>query len=229
MLHLYSWPTPNGHKIHIMLAELGVPYQLHPVNIMKGEQLTPDFLKINPNNKIPVLVDGGEAVSKNITIFESGAILFYLGEKYQKFLGQNTSGKYQVLQWLMFQMSGLGPILGQTHHFRHYAPQPVIYGIERFTKEGKRLYQVLDKQLQQTPFLAGDYSIADMAAFPWVRLWQKQGQQIADFPHVKRWLETIEQRPAVQQGLQVMAEFADQLPKPAAWTNQFYQENRQLT
>ena len=228
MLHLYSWPTPNGHKIHIMLAELGVPYQLHPVNIMKGQQLTPDFLKINPNNKIPVLVDEGETASKTITIFESGAILFYLGEKYQKFLGQNTSGKYQVLQWLMFQMSGLGPILGQTHHFRHYAPQPVIYGIERFTKEGKRLYQVLDKQLQQTPFLAGDYSIADMAAFPWVRLWQKQGQQIADFPHVKRWLETIEQRPAVQQGLQVMAEFADQLPKSAAWTNQFYQENRQL-
>ena len=228
MLHLYSWPTPNGHKIHIMLAELGVPYQLHPVNIMKGEQLTPDFLKINPNNKIPVLVDEGETASKTLTIFESGAILFYLGEKYQKFLGQNTSGKYQVLQWLMFQMSGLGPILGQTHHFRHYAPQPVIYGIERFTKEAKRLYQVLDKQLQQTPFLAGDYSIADMAAFPWVRLWQKQGQQIADFPHVKRWLETIEQRPAVQQGLQVMAEFADQLPKSAAWTNQFYQENRQL-
>ena len=225
MLHLYSWPTPNGHKIHIMLAELGVPYQLHPVNIMKGEQLTPDFLKINPNNKIPVLVDEGETASKTLTIFESGAILFYLGEKYQKFLGQNTSGKYQVLQWLMFQMSGLGPILGQAHHFRHYAPQPVIYGIERFTKEGKRLYQVLDKQLQQTPFLAGDYSIADMAAFPWVRLWQKQGQQIADFPHVKRWLETIEQRPAVQQGLQVMAEFADQLPKSAAWTNQFYQEN----
>lgn len=229
MLHLYSWPTPNGHKIHIMLAELGVPYQLHPVNIMKGEQLTPDFLKINPNNKIPVLVDEEKAGLKPITIFESGAILFYLGEKYKKFLGQNTAERYQILQWLMFQMSGLGPILGQAHHFRHYAPQPIPYGIDRFTKEAKRLYQVVDKQLQQNAFLAGDYSIADMAAFPWVRLWQKQGQQIADFPHIKRWLEAIEQRPAVQQGLKVMAEFADQLPKPAAWTAQFYQDNPQTT
>lgn len=222
MLHLYSWPTPNGHKLHIMLAELEVSYQLHPINIMKGEQLTPEYLKINPNNKIPALIDEDGPERKTITIFESGAILFYLAEKYQRFFGNNSHERYQIMQWLMFQMSGLGPMLGQAHHFRVYAPQAVSYGIERYTKEAKRLYNVLDKRLQQQPFLAGAYSIADIAAFPWIRLWPKQGVQIGDFPHVQRWLTQIEQRPAVKKALDVISEYANQMPKPAAWVLDYF-------
>lgn len=207
MIDLYTWPTPNGHKIHIMLEECGLPYKVHPINIGTGDQFKPEFLKISPNNKIPALVDSDGPDGQPIALFESGAILLYLAGKTGKFLPQSDRAKYDVLQWLMFQMGGVGPMLGQAHHFRIYAPEKIEYGINRYTNEAKRLYGVMDKQLKSHAWIAGDeYSVADMAIFPWLRSWQNQGIDWADYPHLKAWFDRIAERPAVQKAVQVLAD-----------------------
>ncbi len=206
MIDLYTWPTPNGHKIHIMLEECGLPYTVHAVDIGAGDQFKPEFLKISPNNKIPAIVDSDGPDGKPISVFESGAILLYLAGKTGKYLPQDVRGKYLALEWLMFQMGGFGPMLGQTHHFRIYAPEKIEYAINRYTNEAKRLYGVLDKRLSQAEFVAGEYSIADMALFPWSRSYANQGVDLADYPHVQRWFDAINGRPAVQKALQVLAD-----------------------
>lgn len=207
MIDLYSWPTPNGHKIHIMLEECGLPYRVHPVNISANEQFKPEFLAISPNNKIPAMVDSDGPDGKPMSVFESGAMLVYLAGKTGRFLGKTDRARYETLQWLMFQMGGLGPMLGQAHHFRFYAPEKVPYAIERYTQEAKRLYGVLDKRLSQSRYLAGrDYTIADMAVFPWLRTWERQGVQMTDYPAVEKWFDAIAARPAVQRGVQVLAD-----------------------
>lgn len=206
MIEVYSWPTPNGHKVHIMLEECGLPYEAKPINIGKGEQFTPEFLAISPNNKIPALVDPDGPDGQPISLFESGAILVYLAGKTGKFMPATDRGKYDVLQWLMFQMGGVGPMLGQAHHFRLYAPEKIEYAINRYSNEAKRLYGVIDKQLSRHRYLAGDdYTIADIATFPWLRSWQNQGIVLDDYPHLKKWFHAIEERPAVQRGVQVLA------------------------
>jgi len=206
MIDVYSWATPNGHKIHIMLEETGLEYRVHPIDISAGDQFKPEFLAISPNNKIPAIVDSDGPGGTSLSLFESGAILIYLAEKTGKFLPIDPAGRYATLQWLMFQMGGLGPMLGQTHHFRVYAPQQIEYAVNRYTNEAKRLYGVMDKQLGKTAFLAGnDYTIADIAAFPWTRSWQNQGLDLADYPNVTRWHEAIAARPAVQRGVAVLA------------------------
>ncbi|MBT8514190.1 glutathione S-transferase family protein [Polynucleobacter paneuropaeus] len=209
MIDVYSWATPNGHKIHIMLEEcgyrLGKDWLAHPIDIGAGDQFKPDFIKISPNNKIPAIVDPNGPDGKPISIFESGAILLYLAAKTGKFLPKSTRAKYDVLQWLMFQMGGLGPMLGQNHHFRTYAPEKIEYAINRYTNEAKRLYGVLDRQLSKHPFIAGkEYSIADIAIFPWTRNWKNQGIEIDEFPHFKKWFEKISARPAVRRGIEVL-------------------------
>jgi GST-like protein len=206
MIDVYSWPTPNGHKIHIMLEECGLPYRAIPVDIGAGDQFSAEFLAISPNNKIPAIVDADGPDGKPIALFESGAILVYLAGKTGKFLGNSDREKYQTLQWLMFQMGGLGPMLGQAHHFRIYAPEKIDYAINRYTNEAQRLYGVLDKQLSQTEYLAGDhYSIADIASFPWTRSFANQGIDWTEFPHAKRWFDQISARPAVERGVKVLA------------------------
>jgi len=209
MIDVYSWATPNGHKVHIMLEEcgyhLGKDWLAHPIDIGAGDQFKPEFLNISPNNKIPAMVDPNGPDGKPISIFESGAILLYLAAKTGKFLPKSTRAKYEVLQWLMFQMGGLGPMLGQNHHFRIYAPEKIEYAINRYTNEAKRLYGVLDQQLSKHPFIAGkEYSIADMAIFPWTRNWKNQGIEIDEFPHFKKWFEKISARPAVRRGVEVL-------------------------
>jgi len=199
MIELSYWTTPNGHKITIFLEEAGTPYRILPVNISKGEQFGEAFLKISPNNRIPAILDtapadGGEPIS----VFESGAILEYLAEKEQKFLPADVRGKYEVLQWLYWQMAGLGPMAGQNHHFVQYAPEKIPYAVERYIRETNRLYGVLNKRLADREFIAGDYSIADMAAYPWIVPHERQRQNIDDFPHLKRWFLAIQARPAVQ-------------------------------
>jgi GST-like protein len=199
MIHLHYWPTPNGHKITLFLEETGLPYTIHPVNIGKGEQFAPDFLKIAPNNRMPAIVDdepadGGEPIG----IFESGAILLYLGEKTGRFLGPDLRTRVEQTQWLMWQMGGLGPMLGQNHHFNRYAPEKIPYAIDRYVKETSRLYGVLDRRLEGRAFIAGDYSIADMAAYPWIVPYEAQGQKLSDFPNVQRWFEAIRTRPATE-------------------------------
>jgi GST-like protein len=207
MIDLYTWPTPNGHKIHILLEECGLPYKVHAVNIGQGDQFKPKFLKISPNNKIPALVDSDGPDGKPISLFESGAIMLYLAAKTGRFLPASDRAKYDVLQWLMFQMGGLGPMLGQAHHFRIYAPEKIDYAVNRYTNEAKRLYGVLDKQLTGQPWIAGgEYSIADMAIYPWLRSWQNQGIDWADHPHLKVWFDRISERPAVQKAVQVLAD-----------------------
>ncbi len=201
----YLWTTPNGEKISIMLEELGVPYEVHMVDISKDEQFAPDFLKISPNNKIPAIVDHDGPDGQPLAIFESGAILQYLGRKHEAFYPQNERKKAEVDQWLFWQVAGLGPMSGQCNHFRKYAPVKIDYGIDRYTKEVSRLYGVMDRQLQSRPYLAGDYSIADIACYPWVRLWKGLGQSIDDTPNLKAWLERISAREAVQRGLAVCA------------------------
>ncbi|HVP30032.1 MAG TPA: glutathione S-transferase N-terminal domain-containing protein [Myxococcota bacterium] len=205
MIDLYYWPTPNGWKITIALEEMGLPYRVVPVNIGRGEQFKPDFLAISPNNRMPAIVDheppGGGAP---ISVFESGAILIYLAEKSGRFLPKDLRGRFEVLQWLMWQMGGLGPMLGQAHHFRQYAPEKIQYGIDRYTNEANRLYGVLNKRLADRPFVAGEYSIADMAAWPWIVPHERQGQKLEDFPHLRRWYDTMKERPAVQKGFSVM-------------------------
>jgi len=208
MIELFYWPTPNGHKITIYLEETGLPYQIHPVNIGAGDQFKPDFLKISPNNRMPAIIDtapadGGEPVS----IFESGAILTYLGEKTGKFLPAAPREKFAVLEWLFWQMGGLGPMAGQNHHFANYAPEKLPYAIDRYVNETNRLYGVLDGQLAKMRdkggFVAGDYSIADMACYPWVVPWKDQGQNLDDFPDLRRWFNTIRARPAVQRAYEI--------------------------
>ena len=211
MIDVYSWATPNGHKVHIMLEECGLrlnrDWRAIPVNIGQGDQFAPAFLKISPNNKIPALVDPNGPDGKPISLFESGAILVYLAGKTGKFLPKSDRDKYEVLQWLMFQMGGLGPMLGQNHHFRIYAPEKIDYAIQRYTNETRRLYGVLNKQLESRRYLAGKhYSIADMAVFPWLRNWQNQGIDWADYPNLKAWFDMIAARPAVQRAVQVLAD-----------------------
>ena len=210
MINVYSWATPNGHKVHIMLEEcglrLGRDWLAHPVNIGTGDQFKPEFLKISPNNKIPALTDPDGPDGKPISIFESGAILLYLAAKTGKFLPKTDRQKYDVLQWLMFQMGGVGPMLGQAHHFRIYAPEKIEYAVNRYTNEAKRLYGVMDRQLSTHKFIAGkQYTIADIAIFPWLRSWQNQGIDWADFPHLKKWFDLIAARPAVMRGVDVLA------------------------
>ena len=210
MIDVYSWPTPNGHKVHIMLEEcgmkLGRDWQAIPINIGTGDQFTPEFLKISPNNKIPALVDPHGPDGKPIHLFESGAIMIYLASKFGKFMPKSDRAKFEVLQWLMFQMGGVGPMLGQAHHFRIYAPEKIDYAINRYTQEAKRIYNVMDKRLKSSAFLAGaKYSIADMAVYPWLRSWQNQGIDWADYPALKAWFDLIEKRPAVQRGVTVLA------------------------
>lgn len=199
MIDLYYWTTPNGHKITIFLEEAEISYTVKPINISKGDQFDPAFLKISPNNRIPAIVDqspldGGEPIS----VFESGAILQYLAEKTGKFLPADPRGRVEVMQWLFWQMGGLGPMLGQNHHFTQYAPEKIPYAIDRYVKETERLYGVLDEQLSDREFIAGNYSIADMAAYPWIVPHERQGQDLNHFPQVKRWFEAIKARPAVQ-------------------------------
>jgi GST-like protein len=206
MIDLYSWPTPNGHKIHIMLEECALPYTVHAVDIGAGDQFKPEFLKISPNNKIPAIVDGEGPDGQPISVFESGAILIYLAGKTGRFLPTDVRGKYQALEWLMWQMGGFGPMLGQAHHFRIYAPERIQYAYDRYTNEAKRLYAVLDKRLSQAEYVAGEYSIADIAIFPWSRSHANQGVDLAEYPNVQRWFDAIAARPAVQRGVEVLAE-----------------------
>ncbi|MFG6441144.1 glutathione S-transferase N-terminal domain-containing protein [Roseateles sp. LKC17W] len=207
MIEVYSWPTPNGHKVHIMLEECGLAYRVHPVDIGAGEQFAPDFLALSPNNKIPALTDTDGPDGRPISLFESGAILLYLAGKTSRLLPADVAGKYEVLQWLMFQMGSVGPMLGQAHHFRLYAPQKLPYAIERYTHEAQRLYGVLNKRLAHTTYVGGrDYSIADIAVFPWLRSWKNQGVEMADYPHLKGWFDEIAKRPAVQRGVAVLAD-----------------------
>jgi GSH-dependent disulfide-bond oxidoreductase len=205
-IELHYWPTPNGHKITIMLEECGLPYEVRMVDIGKGDQFKPEFLAISPNNRMPAIVDPEGPDGRPISVFESGAILQYLARKTGRFGGANERERVEVEQWLMWQMGGFGPMLGQTHHFRLYAPETVPYAIERYTKESNRLYGVLNKCLADREFIAGPYSIADMACIGWARGWEKQGQDIGQMPHVARWIEACLARPAVQRGLAVGAE-----------------------
>jgi GST-like protein len=199
MIDLHYWPTPNGHKITIFLEETGLPYRLIPVNIGRGEQFRPDFLAISPNNRMPAIVDHAPADGgAPLALFESGAILLYLAEKAGRFIPVEVRGRAEVLQWLFWQVGGLGPMAGQTHHFLHYAPTRIEYAAERYVKETSRLYAVLDKRLADRAFIAGDYSIADMASYPWVVPHTRQEQDLDQFPNLKRWFEAIRARPAVE-------------------------------
>ncbi len=199
MIDLYYWTTPNGHKITIFLEEAGLPYSIKPVNISNGEQFAPEFLAISPNNRIPAIVDLEPNDGKGpLSVFESGAILQYLAEKTGKFLPVDLRGRTETMQWLFWQMAGLGPMAGQNGHFANYAPEKIPYAINRYVKETERLYGVLDERLADREFIAGGYSIADMAAYPWIVPHERQGQNLSDFPNLKRWFETIQRRDAVQ-------------------------------
>ena len=206
MIEVYSWPTPNGHKVHVMLEECGLEYKAIPVDIGAGQQFAADFLAISPNNKIPAIVDHDGPDGEPISLFESGAILLYLAAKTGRFLPEDTRGRYETLEWLMFQMGGVGPMLGQAHHFRIYAPEKIPYAIDRYSNEAKRLYGVMDKRLADRAYIAGpEYTIADIAIFPWLRSWQNQGIDWADFPRLKTWFDGIAERPAVKRGVEVLA------------------------
>jgi GST-like protein len=205
MLELHYWPTPNGWKVTIFLEETGTPYTVVPVNIGKGEQFRPEFLRISPNNRMPALVDTDGPDGKSIAIFESGAILMYLGDKTGRFFPRETRARYDVVQWLMFQMGGIGPMFGQAGHFRRYAPEKIPYAIDRYTNESRRLCRVLDTRLADRTFVAGDYSIADMAIFPWIHA-AEQSLDLPATPHLARWYAELHARPAVQRGLAVLAD-----------------------
>jgi GSH-dependent disulfide-bond oxidoreductase len=205
MIDLYTWSTPNGRKVSIMLEEVGLPYRVHAVNIGKDEQFRPEFLAISPNNKIPAIVDEEGPGGKRLSLFESGAILIYLGEKTGRLIPKDPATRFVALQWLMFQMGGLGPMLGQTHPFLRAAPEPVPYAIKRYKDETRRLYGVLDKRLAEAEHLAGEYSIADVASYPWVARHEWHQIELGDFPNVKRWYDAIGARPAVQRGMKVPA------------------------
>ena len=204
MIDLYSWPTPNGRKVHIMLEEVGLDYKVFPIDISKGDQFTPEFLDISPNNKIPAIRDHDGPDGKPYALFESGAILMYLAEKCGQLMPADMAQRYRVIEWLMFQMGGTGPMLGQAHHFRQYAPEKIPYAIERYTNEANRLYGVLDRRLASNEWLAGDYSIADIANYPWIRSYERQGVVLEDYANVKRWYDAIEARDAVKRGNDVL-------------------------
>jgi GSH-dependent disulfide-bond oxidoreductase len=205
-IELYYWPTPNGFKITIMLEECGLPYEIKPVNIGKGDQFEPSFLKIAPNNRMPAIIDPDGPGGKPISVFESGAILQYLGRKTGKFYPKDERARVAVDEWLFWQMGGLGPMAGQAHHFRNYAPEKVQYGIDRYTNEVNRLYGVMNKRLADNDCLAGEYSIADMASFPWVRPYKNQGQELSEFPNLDAWFKRMLARPAVAIGVKVAEE-----------------------
>lgn len=213
MLDLYYWPTPNGWKVTILLEELGVPYTAKPVNITKGEQFAPEFLKISPNNRMPAIVDHDPPEGEGpLPVFESGAILKYLALKHDRFYPRGIVAQAKVDEWLFWQVGGLGPMAGQAHHFRNYAPEKVPYGITRYTNEVTRLYGVLERGLEGKDFITGDYSIADMAIWPWIKPWKDQGQNIDDFPRVKAWFERIGARPAVEKAVAIGYEWREQNP-----------------
>ena len=216
MIDLYTWSTPNGRKVSIMLEEVGLPYEVHPINIGKGDQHQPSFLEISPNNKIPAIVDRDNGYS----MFESGAILLYLADKTGKLMPTEYFARMDVMQWLMFQMGNVGPFFGQNHHFSAYAPEKIPYAINRFVNETNRLYGVLNKRLSDREFIAGDYSIADMASYPWVVGHKNQGQNIDDFPHLKRWLETIQARPATERAYALAKEINPNFGQPAIRTEE---------
>lgn len=203
MIDFYTWTTPNGRKVSIMLEETGLPYRVHAIDISKGDQFKPEFVAINPNSKIPAIVDPDGPDGRPVNVFESGAILVWLAEKTGKFLSTDKRRRIETLQWLMFQMGGIGPMFGQAHHFRKFAPEPLPYAIERYTKEAKRLYGVLDRRLGEVEYLATEYSIADIATYPWVARHDWQGVSLDEHPNVKRWFEAIGGRPAVQRGMAV--------------------------
>jgi GST-like protein len=207
MIDLYSWATPNGHKVHIMLEECSLPYTVHAIDIGAGDQFKPEFLKISPNNKMPAIVDQDGPGGKPMSMFESGAILLYLASKTGKFLPEDIRKRWSTLQWLMFQMGGVGPMLGQTHHFRNYAKDKIQYAIDRYTNEANRIYGVIDRRLAESRYIACDeYSIADIAIWPWTRTPQNQGVDKAQYPHFSRWFDEIAERPAVQRGVLVLAD-----------------------
>jgi GSH-dependent disulfide-bond oxidoreductase len=203
MIDLYTWGTPNGRKISIMLEEVGLPYRSHSIDISKGDQFTPEFIAINPNSKIPAIVDPEGPGGRPISVFESGAILIYLAEKTGKLMPSDPRARVETLEWLMFQMAGVGPMFGQRHHFFRSAPEKVPYALERYTKETHRIYGVLDKRLSANDYLAGAYSIADIATYPWVARWEWHDLDWTKFPHVERWFKAIGARPAVQRGMKV--------------------------
>ena len=222
MIQLYTWPTPNGHKVQIMLEEIGLPYAVHPVDIIRGAQFDPDYLALNPNNKVPTIVDDDGPGGKPFTVFETGAILIYLAEKAGQLMPTEPRARAQVLQWLMWQMGGLGPMLGQAQHFHRYATEQVPYAIERYTKEGRRLLCVMERQLNGRDYLAGDYSIADIACFPWVRIHKMANQSLDDLPEVSRWYAAIRARPAVERGLKLLLDqWVDVTKSEEARTNLF--------
>jgi GST-like protein len=207
MIDLFSWPTPNGRKIHIMLEECGLNYVAHPIDIGKAQQFRSDFLKLSPNNRIPAITDSEGPDGKPISLFESGAILIYLAEKTHKFLPKNPRAKYETIQWLMFQMGGVGPMFGQSNHFSHYAVKKISYAIDRYINESKRLYEVMDKRLANVEYLAGNkYTIADIATHPWAQGFERRGVDENEYPNVKRWVNLIHDRPAVKRGIEVLAD-----------------------
>ncbi|HVC50354.1 MAG TPA: glutathione binding-like protein [Burkholderiales bacterium] len=211
MIETYTWGTPNGHKIHIMLEETGLPYTIHPVDIRQGEQFSPTFLQISPNNKIPAIIDTEGPENKPLALFESGAILLYLAEKSGYLLPAEAVSRYRVIQWLMFQMATVGPMLGQAHHFLQYAPESLPYAITRYSNEANRIYGVINTKLAETAYIAGNsYSIADIAIFPWLRYPDKQGVDITLYPNLKKWFDKIAARPAVMRGLKIL----EQTPRP---------------
>ena len=204
MIDLYSWPTPNGHKVHIMLEECALPYRVHPIDIGAGDQFAKEFLAISPNNKIPAIVDTDGPDGRAISLFESGAILIYLAAKVGRLLPVPLRDRYAALQWVMFQVGHVGPMLGQAHHFRQYAPERIEYAVDRYTREAARLYGVMDRHLADVDYFAGEYSIADIAIYPWTRSYENQGIDLAQFPNVQRWHKLLSDRPAVRRGLEVL-------------------------
>jgi GST-like protein len=210
-IELYYWPTPNGWKITIMLEECGLPYTVKPVNIARGEQFKPEFLAISPNNRMPAIVDPNGPGRKSISVFESGAILQYLGRKTGKFYPTDKRKRVEVDEWLFWQIAGVGPMAGQAHHFRLYAPEKIQYAIDRYTNEVNRLYGIINRRVQKRNFLAGDYSIADMAVYPWASRWERQGQDISDKPHFKNWLDRMKARAAVDRGMHIRVEEAGKI------------------
>lgn len=225
MIKLYFWPTPNGYKISILLEELGLPYEVEAVHIGKGEQFGEDFLRVSPNNKIPAIVDSEGPGGRLFPLFESVAIMMYLAEKSGfRFMPEEMGARYQVIQWLAFQAASMAPALGQAHHFREYSKEKIPYAIDRFTSEAGRLYRVLEKRLSENEYIAGEYSIADMATYPWLRSHKFQGQNLDDYPSIQRWYSAVRERPAVQRGLAVLKERFEKNRKPpagAAWDNLF--------
>ena len=221
-IQLYTWPTPNGHKVQIMLEELGVPYEVKPIDITEGEQFTPEFLAANPNNKVPVIVDPDGPAGKPYTVIETGAILIYLADKFERFMPTDPEGRYEALQWLMWQMGGLGPMVGQAQHFFSYAVDKHPYSIERYTSESYRLVRVMEERLREREYLIGDYSIVDMACFPWIRVHKMANMTLKDFPNVTRWYGAIRARPAVDRGIKVLLDKWKSIPDtPGARENLF--------